>query len=284
MIKRIRVLISILIFHPLLGFANPSINAYFELKKTEAVGSKWHLEVKQMPLNQALEKIAMKSDLVIHYSDLPEVMVNLDCVGRSMQTALTCLLKNKADFVVRYSRNIKNHIESGHIAEVWVLGTSVNRHSTSLSYSAQNENRKTDKQLAIDKYIEEEKLQKILKMTASDKSIERAKAMGRLLEVGHDGNLDIKETLEKGLHDEDPQVRSQAVSSLTHRVDIDKEKQLATIREAMQDDSNIVRMTAVDGITVDVDLLLQAINDEDELVRSLAQDKFNKLNAQALNK
>ena len=84
----------------------------------------------------------------------------------------------------------------------------------------------------------------------------------------------VKAALEQALTDQDANVRAQAISSLAHR---EGSGAAAAIQEALHDSAVDVRMMAVDGITDDIALLQQAINDSDETVRSLAAIKLEEL-------
>jgi hypothetical protein len=82
--------------------------------------------------------------------------------------------------------------------------------------------------------------------------------------------------LEDAIHDQDANVRAQAVSTLTHWSN-DTESISAALGEAIHDDSADVRLMAVDGITDDVGLLQQAVNDSNEVVSSMATTKLEEL-------
>jgi HEAT repeat protein len=113
-------------------------------------------------------------------------------------------------------------------------------------------------------------------MAKSKNSTDRADAIGELLAEETQDDPAIKAILEQALTDQDPNVRAQAVSSLTHREGSDA---IGIIQEALHDNSVDVRLMAVDSITDDVALLQQAINDNDETIRSLAAVKLEQLNA-----
>jgi HEAT repeat protein len=247
-------------------------------------GSEIQLEVRQMPLAKVLESVAKQTKVPIHYSVLPEGVITATCVGTTLKPVLECLLNRKADLIVRYPKNSDKVEHKDQILEAWVLGSKLETPTNSSLCTATSEsgsmslNRKDfDRENDVDQSNE------ILKLTKSKNAAERADAIGALLAIGRDGDPTIKAALEEALHDSDASVRAQAVSTLTHRSDT-KDESAAVIQEAMQDESVDVRMMAVDGITDDVVMLQQAVNDSDEVIRGLAQAKLDALTANASGK
>jgi HEAT repeat protein len=114
-------------------------------------------------------------------------------------------------------------------------------------------------------------------MAKSDNSDDRAEAIGALLSVGRKGDPDVKKALEQALTDQDANVRAQAISSLAHREGKDA---TPAIQEALYDNSVDVRMRAVDGITDNIGLLKQAMNDSDKTIRDFATAKLELLTTQ----
>ncbi|MEQ1558896.1 MAG: HEAT repeat domain-containing protein [Methyloglobulus sp.] len=239
-------------------------------------GSEVQLEVRQMTLAQALDSITQQTQVPIHYSVLPEGLVTATCVGANLKYVLECLLNKKADLVVRYPSNPVRTINKNQVAEAWVLGSRLDgypvnqtncvaRPGEQILLTLKQKHQETE---------EAEQTEQLLNLAQSKDPAERADAIGSLLAIGRSGDPDIKAALEQALTDQDPMVRAQAISTLAHR-----EGNAATtaIEQAMQDDSVDVRMMAVDGITDDVALLRQAINDSDETIRSLAQTKLEAL-------
>ena len=114
----------------------------------------------------------------------------------------------------------------------------------------------------------------LLKLAQSRNSTEREEAIGALLADWREGDPNVKAALELALTDQDDSVRTQAISSLSHR---EGSSAAGAIQEALRDSSVDVRLMAVDSITDDNPLLQQAINDSDETVRSLAATKLEQL-------
>lgn len=276
MVVRFWVFMLALFAQPVLALDNPSTPAYFDLKKSQYPGAEWQLEVRQLPLAQALDAIVKQAGVSIHYSVLPEGLVTATCVGDSLQKVMSCLLNHKADLIVRYAQTKQKVNNTGQVIEAWVLGSKLDGYPvTRLDCVAIGNAEKSEVQTDKQERMEQEQLQTMLKMTASDKPAERAEAIGNLLAAGHDGDPEIREALEKGLHDQDANVRAQAVSTITHRRDY--EQTASVIQEALKDSSIDVRMMAVDGIANDAALLQQAVNDSDEEVRTMASIKLQQL-------
>lgn len=239
-------------------------------------GSELQLEIRQMPMADALDSIAKQTGVPIHYSVLPEGLVTATCVGNSLKTVLDCLLNKKADLIVRYPRNTDKDSSRTKVAEAWILGSRLDgiaaKADCSTNLGGINGSLTMSEHKQHD--AESERIQQLLKMATSEKPEQRAEAIGSLLATDRKNDPEIKALLENSLHDKDANVRAQAISTLSH---LEGNDAMPAIQEALQDSSADVRMMAVDGITDDVTLLQQAINDSDETVRSLATLKLEEL-------
>ncbi len=240
-------------------------------------GTEMQLEVRQMPLAQVLENIVHKTSVPIHYSVLPEGLVTATCVGSTLKQVLECLLDRKADLIVRYQRSPGNAASQGQVAEAWILGSRLDGSIARADCPGGGADGKASLTLDLnenDANGEPDQTDSLLKSAQSKIPAERAEALGALLAGGRKGDPAVKAALEQALTDKDDNVRAQAISTLAHR---EGSGAAAAIQEAMHDKSTDVRMMAVDGITDDVALLQQAINDSDESVRSLAAVKLEEL-------
>lgn len=256
---------------------NASKTATAELVTNGEKGSELQLEVRQMPLDKVLDALVKKTNVPIHYSVLPEGFITATCVGTSLKPVLECLLNRKADIIVRYSKDKPGSTNSTRIAEAWILGSKLEASPSTQICAAPLEKGSLS---LINKEPESEpksdQTGELLKIAKSENANDRAEAIGALLAIGSKGGPEIKAMLEEAVHDQDANVRAQAVSTLTH-IDEYKDGTAEIIQEALHDSSVDVRMMAVDGITDDVALLQQAINDSDETVRSLAEFKLEQL-------
>lgn len=246
---------------------------------SDSKGSELQLEVRQMPLAQVLDSIAHRTQVPIHYSVLPEGLVTATCVGATLKKVLECLLDRKADLIVRYPRALAKGDSKWQVAEAWILGS---RLDGTVAKDCPTTGSMADKGSLTLSQVEQEtgavpnNISAFLKIAQSKNATERADAIGALIAAGHEGDPAIKAALEEALHDKDANVRAQAVSAMTHRDDF-RDNATEVIQEAMQDSSVDVRLMAVDGITDDVGLLQQAVNDSDEVVRGLAAMKLEQL-------
>ena len=267
-------------------FAQTAVNtpgkALTDLVISDNKGSEMQLEVRQMPLAQVLDAIAGKTHVPIHYSVLPEGLVTATCVGSTLEKVLECLLDRKADLIVSYSRDPAKVDSKGQVAEAWVLGSRLASSSTTancVAISGQTADKgslmlRQNEQNAQNAEAEPDQTNELLKSAQSKNPVERAEAIGALLADGRKDDPEVKAALEKALTDQDANVRAQAISSLAHR---EGSGAAGAIQEALRDSSVDVRMMAVDGITDDIPMLQQAINDSDETVRSLAAIKLEEL-------
>ena len=249
-------------------------------------GSEIQLEVRQIPMLDVLKMITAKTGVPIHYSVLPDGLVTATCVGSTLKHVLECLLDRKADLIVRYPRNTDKAENKGQLAEAWVLGSRLDGaiakvdcsvpdksiSSSSLNLSQQEAEARTKPNQA----------DALLKIARSKNVAGRADAIGALLAVGTKDNPEIQTMLEDAVHDKDANVRAQALSTLTHW-STNRESINSAIQDGIHDESADVRMMAVDGITDDVALLQQAVNDSDEVVRTLATTKLEELMKQQNN-
>jgi hypothetical protein len=239
-------------------------------------GFEIQLEVRQMPLAQVLDSISEKTHVPIHYSALPEGLVTATCVGTALKPVLECLLNRRADLIVRAPSNPATADNKGQIAEAWILGSKLDG-KTACVASAGNP---TKPSLSLEQKQQDaqaEQTVELLNMAKSDNSDDRAEAIGALLSVGRKGDPDVKKALEQALTDQDANVRAQAISSLAHREGKDA---TPAIQEALYDNSVDVRMRAVDGITDNIGLLKQAMNDSDKTIRDFATAKLELLTTQ----
>jgi hypothetical protein len=254
--------------------------AFSDLVISDSKGAELQLEVRQMPLVQVLDAIAKKTHVPIHYSVLPEGLVTATCVGTTLKQVLECLLDRKADLIVRYPRTPAKAGSKWQVAEAWILGSrldgAVAKADCPVTGRSEGSLSLRQNQEGAEAQSKPDETDKLLKIAKSKNARDRAEAIGSLLAIGRKGDPQMKAMLEEAVHDQDANVRAQAVSTLTHRDDF-RENATEIIQEAMQDSSVDVRLMAVDGITDDVGLLQQAINDSDETVRGIAEIKLEQL-------
>lgn len=257
-------------------------SAYSHLVVGKDKGAEFQLEARQVPLAQVLNKIAKQTQVPIHYSVLPEGLVTATCVGSTLKHVLACLLDHKADLIVRYSKQGEPVNTNNHVAEAWILGSRLDGYPvTRIDCVADAEAALALRQKERQAAAEAKEVDDLLNRTKSKIPSERADAIGALLAVGREGDPNINAALEEALHDSDATVRSQAISTLSHR---DSASARAALQEALQDSSPDVRMMAVDGITDDLSLLQQAVNDSDETIRNLATMKLDELTKRQLKR
>jgi hypothetical protein len=277
-LSKMRLIISTLfIVVPSLSFGQSSLEkARTEFVIGDSKGAEFQLEVRQMPLANVLKSISEKTQVPIHYSVLPEGLVTATCVGTSLKPLLECLLDRKADLIVRYPRNLDKADIKGHVAEAWILGSRLDGTKAKADCPVSTGQGGSLTFLQSEQGTEPlpGQITSLLKITKSKNPAERADAIGSLLAIGHQNDPTIKATLEEALHDSDANVRAQAVSTLSHR---EGSAAAGVIQDALKDDSVDVRLMAVDGITDDIGLLQQAVNDSDEVVRTLAAQKLEQV-------
>jgi|GEM_PF-1525340 hypothetical protein len=250
------------------------------------------LQARQQSVQVIIDAIAQKSHALIHYNELPQELVTVNCNGTELKQILECLLDNKADVVVRYTKicfrkkpgcpQDKGHTQ---VAEAWILNP---RYSIGLDQNnnipaANQQNyieQKTDQSFVAQgngdsAYREDaDQSDELVALAQSNDASAREEAVSSLLTEGNINDPNVKTTLENAVRDQDANVRAQAVSSLAH---MSGDEAYGAIQEALRDESTDVRLMAVDGIVDDVTLLQQAMNDSDESVRMLAKVKYEAL-------
>jgi HEAT repeats len=258
------------------ALAAPAEKPLADLVISTNKGSELQLEVRQVPMVEVLKVITAKTQVPIHYSVLPEGLVTATCVGSTLKQVLECLLERRADLIVRYPRNADKSEGNGQLAEAWVLGSRQDGTACSLTGKTGSTLPLGQSQQLADTTAKPNPSDTLLNMAQSTNVAGRAEAIGALLMAGTKDDPKIQDMLENAIHDEDANVRAQAVSTLTHWSN-NTESISAALSEAIHDDSADVRLMAVDSITDDVNLLQQAVNDSDEVVRTMAATKLEEL-------
>ncbi|MBK8816344.1 MAG: HEAT repeat domain-containing protein [Methylococcaceae bacterium] len=250
-------------------------SAYSRFVVGKDKGVEFQLEARRIPLAQVLDRIAEQTQIPIHYSVLPEGLVTATCAGATFKQILACLLDHKADLIVRYKQPNEKIANLHNVAEAWVLGsrldvypvTRIDCIADAKAELALREKKQQDNAVS-------QEIETLLARAKSKTAAERADAIGALLGVGRQGDATINAVLEEALHDDDASVRAQAISTLSH---LEGASAKTAIQEALHDISADVRRMAVDGITDDIGLLQEAINDSDESIRDLAAMKLEDL-------
>ncbi len=254
-------------------------NEQIQVKTTRDQGAELQLEVRQTPLAKILDHIAKQTNVPIHFSALPDGLITATCVGNSLKPVLECLLNKKADLIVRYGKDSKNKENQSKIAEAWILGSKLDSYPTNAvictGITPEAQIALHEKQNKVSE--QEQQFDLLLQKAQSLNAAERADATGALLATQRKGDPKIKAVLATNLHDPDPSVRAQALSTFSH---LEGDDALPIIREALNDSSADVRMMAVDSITDDIALLQQAVNDSDESIREYALMKLEELTQQ----
>lgn len=257
--------------------AENSTQTAFKVIISKDKGSELQLDARQAPLAQVLEHLAMKTNIPIHYSALPEELVTATCVGTSLKSVLECLFANKADVAFRAQGKSSN--STNDVAEAWIMGSSlggkVEKDSACLVRAARAEKELQALKQKLDAQDSgPDMTDDFLKMSESKRPQARAAAIGALLSSKRKDDPAVKATLERALTDQDAAVRAQAISAMAQ---LAGDNVNAVLQDALQDESVDVRLMAVSSITDNMALLQQAANDSDETVRTLATIKLKEL-------
>jgi len=118
----------------------------------------------------------------------------------------------------------------------------------------------------------QEKLDFRLQMAASNNPSQRAQAISYLAVNTSLENKEVNRFLEEALTDESADVRAQAISAWVRRQG--EQASIAELQQAMQDAEVVVRISALQQLKEVNGLIEQALNDENQSVRQLAEMKL----------
>ncbi len=245
--------------------SQPSIQIVLSQQKDSAI----RMETRQTPLGQVLKAIAEKTGAIIHYSVLPEDPVTATCVGSDVAQIMDCLVGKQIGLVAHKPQKDKP-------AEFWLLGSSVgscqavtvapdqvHHQVASQPTDLTQNNAELDKEQLI-------QIEAALKQAKSKDKDERATALYNLGLLGEGDNPEVRKALEEAIADQDPNVRTQAITSLMQREGEDTPE----VQQALRDKDMNVRMAVVGSLNTDIQLLQQALTDSEQSIRDLAQSKL----------
>ena len=251
---------------------------------SDSKGSELQLEVRQMPLERVFSTITAKTGVPIHYSVVPQGLVTATCVGATLKQVMECLLSRKADLIVSYHKPTTQAqakvSDKNQPSEMWVLGsrftdTANCSGATATQQTINNASVKSPASQVNAAEVEPDQTDDLLKRAKSKDAAARADAIGALMAAGRVGDANVKRALEEALTDPNANVRAQAISSLSHREG--SAAAAAALQDALHDADAGVRLMAVDGAGYNIALLQQAVNDDDDTVRTLAISKLEEL-------
>ena len=246
------------------------------------LGEALQLQADQASLRTVLDELSRVSGAAIHYSVLADELVTATCVADSLKKLLKCLLGDTQNIVFQYAQD---EGKTGMPVDVWILGSSLaepslqNHRDTvnckgesigSASLSRKQDTEQADAQLIA---------QLLLRLETDDPK-QRADAIADLATKTAIDNADVHDVLLNAMDDKSAMVREQALFGWAYR----KGKGTTfELQQALQDPEMSVRMKVVD-LTEDRALLTQAVTDNNELVRQLAQMKLEALAQQTNEK
>lgn len=241
------------------------------------------LEARVAPLGKILKAIADKTGVNIHYSVLPEAPVTATCVGANVGQVMDCLVAKQVGLVAHKPQKDKP-------AEFWLLGSSVGscQAVTVLPIEAvrQSVSDLSKEQLneAVQLHYQRE-LNSLLDKAKNGQPDERNLALVELSTKEDETKKgEIDALLREGLSNEDPDVRGQVLYGLTSR---GGSETYEILEDSLKDESVGVRVSAINalnaGETQGVNLLKEALTDEDETVRSLAAGKLKEIGIEAIS-
>jgi len=254
MVKKLMCLLLVTLTHQVMAEHG---HISFQNNKAQ---SQFKLDVLDVSFAETLKVLSKDTGIVIHYSALPDGKVTMSCVQPTVTALMKCLLGKHADFVFRFPASVSQLANVDKPKEIWVLGR--NENTTDVYVHSTLDSK------------ESEKLNKLLLRAKDNDPVLRADALATLVLEAPANHAEIRKAFTDALSDPNPQVREQAVSGLARR---EGDKALKELQNALQDKEASVRLMVVDNAGSNMDLLQQALTDEDELVRNMATLKIAEL-------
>jgi len=236
-------------------------------------GIEWQLKVKDADLISVFDEVTQVGKARIHYSAIPQLIVTATCVASTLEGVLKCLMGSGVNMVFRYS---SNDGQADKLIDVWILG------STLVSSNASNNNldckpvenaKKTVVvQSKTDNLDNNAQFIKLVTSFEQGNPKQRALVLADLISNTNFDKTEIESVLQKAMYDDSAIVRMQALFGYVRRFGVTNVRM--ELQQALNDIDAKVRMKAVE-FSEDPLLWQQAISDENESVRWLAQHKLD---------
>ncbi|MCF8006111.1 MAG: HEAT repeat domain-containing protein [Methylovulum sp.] len=221
----------------------------------EISAAKQLIKVHDTSLYTILNTIQQHTGIQLHYSDIPDVTLSVACQTSALSELLSCLLTPYSNWIVRYSKDELMQKSSALPVEIWLI----NATAPALAFTP------------IQKIATLAAPIKVLSPSIFEGTVNQRLEALSLLGKNTLSNADIHQTLTTLLNDENAEIRARSLQILAEQNDV----QIAEfLHKALEDSDVSVRLTAVDYAGKDVQLLQQALNDQNATVRSYAEIKL----------
>jgi HEAT repeats len=244
--------------------SSPQIKVMVDKQAKSAVS----VNAKNATLRQILDELSSKSGALIHYSKLSDAPVSADCKGKDVIEVMACLVSKDFSLVAKPA-------EGNKPAEFWLVGTCESDCEATIAKSAiqQSDKDNSGDQSKVDQFMQEQS-DLLLRQAQSKDPGERGLALYNLGLAGVKEDPKVDTVLRQAMQDKDPKIRAQAIGAIAQR---GGENAFYDLGQALTDKDFNVRFNAVSGISDNVELLQQASNDSNKMVRDLAQSKLAEL-------
>ena len=214
------------------------------------------LDAREAPMAHVLDTLAAKIGKPIRFQDAPDQAVTVTCHGNGLETVLRCLLGTDADIAFSYQEGTGGQKS---LASVKILS------STFLKLPDYPE--------ATNEHEPEARTpEEALARLQSKDPAQRARALDQLGRFEQIDKATLESAYNNAMKDQDGDVRAAAVNGLAL---LDEKNSFPMLSAAMSDESASVRLAALDGMEQVNEQTLpyyeQALNDEDDSVRALAE-------------
>lgn len=216
------------------------------------------LDAREVPMAQVLDTLAAKSGKPIRFQDAPDQAVTVTCHGNGMEAVLRCLLGTDADIAFSYQ---EGNGGQKSLASVKILSSTFLKlpdyPGATNGQGHEPEARTPEEALA--------------RLHSKDPG-QRARALDQLGRFEQIDKATLATAYNDAMKDQDGDVRAAAVNGLAL---LDENNSFPMLSAAMSDESASVRLAALDGMEQVNEQSLpyyeQALNDEDDSVRALAE-------------
>jgi hypothetical protein len=243
------------------------------------------IDAKQVPWQKLLAKLKEKTQISIQTAKPIESIVTVSIPALPVTEALQQLFIHRFDSVFLLSEQKADN--SAIPKAVWLFGDAKDNSARTNLSEAKYANNKTGKNsfatagsnIPVKEYIDDATIMAVVDKARNSENPEaRVEALASLSGQGQPDENSVKLALETALVDTDARVREYAVQALANQNGQDA---VVYMRDALGDPDAGVRMKAVESIVLEgqgITLLQEALNNPDELVRAIAEERLKQIN------
>lgn len=231
------------------------------------------IEARNASVEQVVKALSQQTGVAISLRSQGTTQLNVNCPASELKEAIYCLFGRDADLLMEYAVSPGASSFSAY-KKIRILASSLDSDSKPLADKTANNIIESTSSIHLEGNSTVESL---LAMTRSSKPQQRLDAINRL---ASDKTVDpalLGRIIEAGLHDQDGEVRAEALCSMA-RLGLPGNSVL--LEQGLADPDVAVRLAAVDNLALDDrgrELLGKLVEDQDPTVKSLVELKLGKI-------